>query len=180
LVSPYHNTGTLDISYKLTTASTYQDAAMTMRAYPGLIIDGASTNRNFHAGSILSLEPGTSYDVRLVLTDPDGGSQTTDITVTTKTIPEPSMNNTYYVAPGNGGGTGTVGSPYLGLQEAADNAVAGDHFIVAAGNYSPFNLLTSGTPGNPISFESADLHQAVIDGSNGTNAIVLGQFSAIT
>jgi len=169
----------LDISYKLPSESTYQDAAMTMRAYPGLIIDGASTNRNFHAGSILSLEPGTTYDVRLVLTDPDGGSVTTDISVDTKAIPEPSMNNTYYVAPGNGGGNGSVGSPFLGLQEAADNAAAGDHFIVQAGNYLPFNLLASGTSDNPISFESADLHQAIIDGNNTTEGIViLGEFSS--
>jgi len=169
----------LTLFYKLSSETSFQEAAMTMRAYPGLIIDGASTNRNYHAGSLLSLEPGTSYDVQLVLTDPDGGSVTTEITVATKAIPEPSMNNTYYVAPGNGGGNGTNADPYLGLQEAADNAVPGDHFLVQPGNYSSFNLTTSGTAGNPISFQSVDLHQAIIDGNNTSSGIViLGQFSA--
>jgi len=151
---------------------------MTMRAYPGLVIDGNSTSRNFHAGSVMYLDPGTTYDVQLVLSDPDGGGSTSDIVVTTNTIPQPNLANTRYVSPGNGGGSGTIADPYLGLQEAADNAVAGDHFIVSAGIYAPFELLTSGTPGNPISFISEVEHEAIIDGVNiQAGVIILGEFN---
>jgi len=169
---------TLAIFYKEQSQSVYQEAAMTMRAHPGLIIDGNATTRNYLAGSVMYLDPGTSYDIQLVLTDPDGGGSTTDIVASTKAIPNPNFANSRYVSPGNGGGSGTVGDPYLGLQEAADNATAGDHFIVSPGNYSPFTLLANGASGNPISFISAVEHQATIDGANiNEGIIILGEFS---
>ena len=168
----------LTIFYKEQNQSDYQPAARTMRAYPGLVIDGNTTTRNYHAGSIMHLEPSTAYDIQLILLDPDGGGSTSDITISTNSIPEPSAVNTRYVAPGNGGGDGTEANPYLGLQVAADNAIPGDHFIVLPGNYTPFTLLTSGDNMNLISFQSQALHQAVIDGNN-TNAgiVTLGEFN---
>ena len=52
--------------------------------------------------------------------------------------------------------------------------------MVAAGNYTAFNLLASGTAENPICFTSVDLHGAVIDGAGtGTGIITLGDFSTI-
>jgi hypothetical protein len=44
---------------------------------------------NMFAGSVLDLEADTSYDVRLVLSDPDGVRGTTDRTVTVRTRAEP-------------------------------------------------------------------------------------------
>ena len=44
---------------------------------------------NMFAGSILDLEPGTAYDVRLTLSDPDGVSGETIRSVTVRTRPEP-------------------------------------------------------------------------------------------
>lgn len=170
---------TLAIRYKETGASAYLNGAMTMRAHPGLIIDGQTTSRNFHAGSAMSLQPGMSYDIELNLSDPDGGGAILNQTISTNEIPEPPSNGTLkYVAPGNGGGNGSAQSPYLGLQAAADNANPGDILMVAEGSYEAFTLLTSGTAGNPITFLSEVPRAAIIDGQDTDRGIVtLGEFS---
>ena len=171
----------LTISFRPVGTTPFLPAAKTVRAHPGIVIDGVSTSRNYHAGSVLFLDANTTYEVALNLTDPDGGSLTSSQVITTKAIPQPATNATVkYVSPGNGGGTGTQTDPYLGLQMAADNAQAGDHFIVADGNYNSFTLITSGTFNNPISFISENRHGAVING-NGTSSgvISLGEFSTI-
>ena len=171
----------LVLSYREEGIGSFQPGAKTMRAYPGLVIDGISTTRNFHAGSILFLEPNTTYEIECLLTDPNGGFLVSTHSVTTKAIPEPAANATVkYVAAGNGGGSGTMTDPYLGLQEAADNAQAGDHFLVAPGTYTPFSLTMSGTAASPICFTSEGIHAATIDGAGTTTGIItLGNFSTI-
>jgi len=59
---------------------------------------------NMFAGSILDLEPGTAYEVRLVMSDPDGvaGFRAAERTVTVSTRPEPMPaegGNVYHVYP---------------------------------------------------------------------------------
>jgi hypothetical protein len=60
------------------------------RIYPGALLDVVSPN--MFAGSILDLEPDTSYEARFVLSDPDGvgagGSKT--VTVRTRGEPKPA------------------------------------------------------------------------------------------
>jgi hypothetical protein len=48
---------------------------------------GPYTCDNLFAGSILGLEPATSYDVNFVLVDPDGGQGTQSVTVQTISVP---------------------------------------------------------------------------------------------
>jgi len=169
----------LTLRYRAVGALNFEDGAITMRAFPGMIIDGSSTSRNFHAGSCMYLNPATTYEVELTLSDPNGGGTVTSEFVTTKSIPQPASSaNIRYVSPGNGGGNGTINSPYLGLQAAANNAQAGDHFIVSAGNYDAYDLQTSGTASNPISFISEPQHGAVINGAGtDTGVITLGTFN---
>ncbi len=171
---------TLEISYRLSgSGSAYQPAAMTMRAYPGLVIDGTTTSRNFHAGSVMFLTPNTSYQIRLVLTDPDGGSSTTTRTVSTKAIPQASPSaQIKYVVPGSGGGTGTSSNPFQGVQAAIATAQAGDRFILRPGEYQPFSFTTNGTATQPIVFESETPHTAVVNGNGiGTGVMILGSSS---
>jgi hypothetical protein len=51
---------------------------------------------NMFAGSVLDLEPGTQYDVRLALRDPDGGSTTRTVTAATRPEPKPAMGGRIY------------------------------------------------------------------------------------
>lgn len=167
----------LQINYRLNgSGSAFQPAAMTMRAHPGLVIDGTTTSRNYHAGSVMFLQAGTSYDIQLILSDPNGGGITTTIVATTKSIPQPSISaNTKYIVPGNGGGTGTTNNPFQGIQAAIITAQPGDHFILRSGEYDPFSFTTNGTASQPIVFESETPHTAIING-NGINSgiVILG------
>ncbi len=166
----------MGIEFRPKNSGSYMPGAMSMRAHPGLIIDGSSFSMNFHAASAMFLTPDTEYDVKVTLTDPDGGDIVSDIVVSTKAIPA-TGSNVKYVSPGSGGGSGTIANPYLGLQSAADAAMPGDHFIVAPGNYDSFSFNTSGTAVDPISFESEILHGAIIDGAGtSTGVVTLGVF----
>ncbi len=62
---------------------------------------------------------------------------------------------TYYVeSGGSDGATGLTGAPWATLQHAADQVVAGDTVMVAAGTYVGFALTTGGTNGSPITFQA--------------------------
>jgi len=168
---------TLNIKYRVQGSSNYKNGAITRRAHPNMVTDGEFFSMNFHAGSALYLLPNTTYELQLILEDSDGGSITSENTATTKSFPVPSMNNIRYVSPGLSGGNGTQSNPYRGLQTAANNAQPGDHFIVAPGSYTAFELTTSGTIDANISFISQELHGAIIDGKNTTGGIItLGEF----
>ncbi|MBM3488456.1 MAG: hypothetical protein FJX67_17810, partial [Alphaproteobacteria bacterium] len=66
------------------------------------------------AGSIVDLEPGTRYDVRLWLIDPDGVDQTRTLQMATRAEPvAPAPLCTLHVRPDGGGarGAGSEGDP---------------------------------------------------------------------
>ncbi len=176
-----HNS-TFAMEYKLSGTDTYFPAAQSMRAHPDLIVDGASLNENFHAASAMFLQPNTNYDLRVTVSDADGGGTVIETTYSTLEMPTPSnTGNTIYVVPGNGGGTGTSGNPYLGIQDAANSASPGDIIEVGDGVYDPFTLLNSGSESAPIVIRSTNLHGAVINGGNTASGIVtIGNYSDST
>lgn len=173
---------TLSIQYRKQNTTTWKPGAPTMRAQPFLKVDGANLGLNFHAGSVMFLNPNTNYEIQVTLTDPDGGSTT--ITNTVKTNPKPTLPanpQTVYVIPGNGGGTGTQANPYQGIQAAVNNAAPGQIIELASGVYAPFVLTEDGLPNAPIVIKSAQLHGAVINGGNTTSGIIqIGNFSDST
>ena len=83
----------VDVQYKPTAESTWR------HALPLLRVGGEQVGRDREnlkyfvpagfAGSILNLKPGTEYDVRLTLSDPDGASGETTHTVKLQTRTEP-------------------------------------------------------------------------------------------
>jgi hypothetical protein len=106
---------------------------------------------NMFAGSILDLEPGTAYEARFVLSDPDGvnGKATRIVTVKTRPEPEPATGgHVYHVYPAGWKGTKEPGS-FTGLNCAynyycggGDTSLtgrprvkAGDIILVHAGVY---------------------------------------------
>ena len=140
----------LSLEYRRVGDSAWRPGAPATRAYPTLIVDGAPLGLNYWAASALFLDEGQTYELRLTLSDPDGGGQTQIVTTATRIEPQPDASGRQlYVAPGSGGGDGSPGNPFKGLQAAADAAQPGDVFHIAAGSYSPFQLLASGASGHP-------------------------------
>jgi hypothetical protein len=94
------------------------------------------TNPNMFAGSILDLEPGTSYEIQLTLSDPDGVHENGAVnstsvhtaTATTRSEPMPATDgNVYHVYPI--GWTGPMQQPaFTGLMEAYYQGAASSDF----------------------------------------------------
>jgi hypothetical protein len=123
------------------------------------------------AGSIFFLDPATTYDVRLTLNDPDGGSSQQIVSVTTHAEPVANANaRVRYIAPGSGGGSGTVADPFRGFAAADAAAQPGDLFIVQAGTYSAmFTPTRNGDATHPIVYRGASASSVILDGGGGTS-----------
>ncbi|MCZ6675712.1 MAG: immunoglobulin domain-containing protein, partial [Candidatus Poribacteria bacterium] len=121
-------------------------------------VSGASVIEQF-AGSIFDLEPGTSYDVRVFIIDPDGGDTTQTATLSTYPLPLDNPTNPNIV------NVSTVSE----LKSAFSNANPGDVITLAAGTYnSNFTINKNGTAQNPIFIRGVGRDSVVID-ANGSN-----------
>lgn len=165
------NDSQLVLEYRRLGEVDWQPAASPMRARPGLMVNGAPLNLNYWAASALFLEPDTDYEVRVTLSDPDGGGTQQVIPAATR-APRSLPANSRYVVPGNGGGDGSMGNPYQGLQAAAEAAQPGDRFLIAPGSYSEFTLTASGTPVAPIAFLGQG-SGVIIDGDDTDRGVVI-------
>ncbi|MFN8124811.1 MAG: right-handed parallel beta-helix repeat-containing protein, partial [Thermoleophilia bacterium] len=126
--------------------------AMPLRRTPAGSLEGFSWPER-HAGSVMGLRPGTRYEVRLRLRDPDGGSRTRVLRVRTRPVP----------APVEAPATRTV-SPAT-LAAALGGARPGDVIELGPGRYPGFTVDASGAPGRPIVIRGTD--GAVVDGEIG-------------
>jgi len=100
---------TVEVSYRKKGATEWKIAMPLMRLQGEQVYWGRSDTDdhvikvvvpNMFAGSILDLEPGTPYEARLALNDPDGGSVTRIVTVATRTDPKPAAaGHVYHVYP---------------------------------------------------------------------------------
>ncbi len=120
---------------------------------------------NMLAGSILFLEPGVTYDVQLILTDPDGGSSSQTLAITTRSLPTlPSGGRTLHVVPGSGGGDGSEANPFQGMNAAQAAAQPGDIFLIHAGSYpGEVEFDVSGTAVSTIVWKAAGDGDAIFD-----------------
>ena len=121
------------------------------------------------AGSIGFLRADTEYEVRLVLSDPDGGRSIETIRQRTWKEPvAPRPMRLVHVIPGSGGGIGTETDPFRGLNTAADAVRPGDFILVHAGVYrDTISITRSGTPEAPIVWRGAGDGDAIIEGTQG-------------
>jgi hypothetical protein len=120
------------------------------------------------AGSILWLEPNTSYEVRAVINDPDGGGTSASATTTTRLEPSTvPTGQTYWVdTHGNDGNDGSSGAPLATLSAAAAKARPGDQIRVRPGiYYQTFDTPVGGTATSPIHLV-ADGQGVILDGSD--------------
>jgi hypothetical protein len=161
-------------------ATAWLPAAPGMRADPEMIVDGAPLGTHYWAASALFLEPATTYELRATLSDPDGGGEVRTVLGATREELQPAARGrVLYVVPGSGGGDGSAGNPFQGLQTAADAAMPGDTFHVAGGQYEAFQLSASGGPGQPISFLGPSSGAAVVDGAGTSIGVVtVGTYSS--
>ncbi len=118
------------------------------------------------AGSALLLQPDTDYELKLSLSDPDGGNVENILPSRTRAEPQIAANAPrFHVAPGKGGGKGTAAEPFRGLEAAQAAAKPGAIFLLRAGIYEgTFTVTKSGEPGNPILWRGAGDGEAILDG----------------
>lgn len=119
---------------------------------------------NMLAGSILFLKPATTYEVRIHLSDPDGGETSKTISVATRPDPElPQGGRTFHAVPGPGGGSGTSSDPFKGLALAQQAAKPGDILLLHKGDYGTFVFDKPGVPQKYLVWKAAGDGAAVFD-----------------
>ncbi len=146
------------VRYRAAGAPAWKDALPLFRVdYSGWYAETlADRAYNMLAGSILFLEPGTSYEVKLDLADPDGGSTAKTLEIRTRPVPALREDaRTLHVVPGAGGGDGSKADPFKGLAAAQAAAKPGDLFLVGPGEYGAFAFNRPGEPGKYIAWKGA-------------------------
>ena len=89
-----NRTATVEVSYRKTGETQWKPALPLLRLQGEHIFNGAQLDvvvPNMFAGSVMDLEPDTSYEARFVLADPDGvaGERSKTVTVRTRVEPTP-------------------------------------------------------------------------------------------
>jgi hypothetical protein len=168
----------MSLEYRRPGDSVWLPAAPAMRAYPTIYVQDGPLGLNYWAASAMFLEPGTSYELRATLMDPDGGGDTHTLTAVTRSeLQASSQGRNLYVIPGDGGGDGSITNPFQGLQAAADGAQPGDKFNIYSGTYQPFQILISGSDGKPITFLGPENGETIIDGAGIERGVItLGEY----
>jgi len=96
------------------------------------------TWKNKHSGSIFDLQPDTSYEIEITLSDPDGGSDKRTLTVKTRAVPRASADSVVKHA-----------DPDT-YKDVASASQPGDVIVLAPGHYGSGFSYNDGEPGKPI------------------------------
>ena len=157
IVGDADHDATAAVEYRVAGAAAWRSALPLVRVdYNGF---------NQLAGSVLFLTPDTSYEVKLTLADPDGGSAVQTVVVTTRPVPTFFPVRTFHVVPGAGGGSGSAADPFRGIPAAEAVAQPGDVFLVHAGNYGGRITFTRpGTSARYVVWKSAGDGEALFAG----------------
>lgn len=164
---------TVTIAYRRVGEEEWRDGLPLFRVETEKIVAELPPGTALLAGSVLDLEPGTQYEMRLRLRDPDGGDTERVLKATTRVEPRAAPDGrTLHVIPGTGGGAGTRADPFRGLAVAEAAAQPGDILLLHAGVYpGTWTVRNSGEPGRPIVWRGAGDGDAVIDGGGAERAI---------
>jgi hypothetical protein len=132
---------------------------------PGVSMTRITSSR--WAGSVLWLTPGTAYEVRATIADPDGGGTVTGSATTRPEVSRGVTGRTWWVATnGNDGAAGTSAAPLATIQHAADLAQAGDEIRLRPGvYYQGLDTPVAGTASAPIALVG-DAPGVVLDGAD--------------
>jgi hypothetical protein len=167
------------VRYRASGQNTWRAAQPLQRVPAGSNAGFSWANR--HSGSVFGLNPGSSYEFELSLSDPDGGDTTRVLSATTRMVPVlPSTGTLRLATPAN-------------LASVLSTAQPGDIVELSAGNYAGFTIDRSGSATLPIVlrgtsgatingeigiFNRSDLwlHQLRVNGRirfNGTNNMII-------
>ncbi len=107
------------------------------------------TWNNKFSGSIFNLIPDTEYEIRLDLSDPDGGKASELVKVRTRPVPgEASASRIIDVNP-------------VTFEKAALRAEPGDVLLLSPGYYGSFTMDVDGEPGKPIVLRADKAHPVI-------------------
>ncbi len=143
------------VQYRQTGTTAWSEGLPLFRVHPNSTV--LYTVQPQFAGSIFDLRPGTSYDIQLNATDPDGPvNQTFNLTASTRPVPkDPPSAKVVNV------------SSASALSSAVNSAQPGTVIQLANGIYSgPFYFQSSGTAQNPIVIRGSDEENTILDGAN--------------
>ncbi|HUU30330.1 MAG TPA: right-handed parallel beta-helix repeat-containing protein [archaeon] len=101
------------------------------------------------SGSIFDLRPGTEYEIRLVLKDPDGGSAEKTVRASTRTVPKPAPDAVVKKV-----------NPRT-FPDSALTARPGDILLLTPGYYGEFTMQRDGEPGRPIVIRADRAHEVI-------------------
>lgn len=159
----------VSVAYRRKGEAAWQPGHDLFRPHPDHVSpDNRVTGGWLFAGSIVGLQPGTAYEIRLDLEDPDGGATTRRLSLKTRDEPAlPATLRERYVRPlrsgESGGGQGTVEDPFRGLDTAARAAQPGDLVVLLPGVYAEADIRPEdGRPDRPIVFRGRGA--AILDG----------------
>ncbi len=159
------------IEYRPAGSATWSDGLPLLRVRPeytsgettpgryGLPVPGEQ-----FAGSVFGLDAGSSYDIRITVTDPDGGDRVQQVTTSTRAAPLANPATPRSVAVTNA----------TELDNAIAAAQPGDVIELAAGNYSgAITIDADGTVDNPIIVRGASADSVTIDASGATYGVTI-------
>jgi len=147
-----------NVEYRVSGGSSYAAGFPLTRVDPGRFV-----------GSLFWLTPGTSYDVRVRYSDPDGAPLDTAwvgaTALTRAEIAIPIPTRTLQVSSTGSGAACSAATP-CALSQALSQAQAGDEVLLAAGTYyqGEFTISHSGTAPAPIAIRGAA--GAILDGAD--------------
>ena len=139
------------VRFRLEGKDTWLEALPLMRVDYAGWYDKHNAERPFNmlAGSVMFLQPGAAYELKLTLTDPDNTKPVEQVKrVHTKPWPAFKPSRTLHVMPGAGGeGDGSREKPFQGMRAALRAAKPGDLFLLRGGDYGAASIEVSGLPG---------------------------------
>lgn len=142
---------TAQVYYRVTGSGSWIDGGYLYRTRTS-----QGSGSNSFAGWVVDLQPGTTYDVRLDVTEPGVGSWQITGTRATRALPAEGTAQTKSAT------TANFGSVMAG-------AVAGDVIVLAAGTYTinGFAWTSPGTSGSPVVIRGAGIDSTILYDSTG-------------
>jgi hypothetical protein len=155
------------VAYRETGTAEWSEAIPMLRVHYEIVNQDYGPYRvgNLFAGSVLFLKPGTEYEVKCTMNDPDGGAPSAPKQVRVATRSEPAASPQ---------GKTIHAHAQTGLMLAYEQAEPGDLILLHAGVYKgPFVLRKSGQPGHPIIFRGAGDGEAILQANGGERRRIL-------